>query len=133
MFVPSFLTGSLIRRVGVLPVMVSGTLLNLGCVACALSGQDVMHFTGAWALLGMGWNFLYIGGSTLFTQTHRPGERTISHAAMDITVLATMTITSFSSGARWMNLGTLVPLLATLAALGWLARVRRQAQNLPTA
>ena len=140
MFVPSFFTGSLIRRVGIMPVMTTGALLNLGCVVFALSGQDVMHFTGALALLGVGWNFLYIGGTTLFTQTYRPGERTTAQAAMDTTVLATMTITSFSSGAlvttggwRWMSLGTLVPLLATLLALGWLARVRGQARNLPTA
>ena len=140
MFVPSFFTGSLIRRVGVMPVMTTGALLNLGCVVFALSGQDVMHFAGALALLGVGWNFLYIGGTTLFTQTYRPGERTTAQAAMDTTVLATMTITSFSSGAlvttggwRWMSLGTLVPLLATLLALGWLARVRGHARNLPTA
>jgi len=140
MFVPSFFTGSLIRRVGVMPVMIAGALLNLGCVVFALSGQDVMHFTGALALLGMGWNFLYIGGTTLFTQTYRSSERTTAQAAMDTTVLATMTLTSFSSGAlvttggwRWMSLGTLVPLVATMAALGWLARVRTRAHNLPAA
>jgi MFS family permease len=140
MFMPSFFTGSLIRRVGVLPVMITGALLSLGCVAFALSGEDVMHFAGALALLGVGWNFLYIGGTTLFTQTYRPSERTTAQAAMDTTVLATMTLTSFSSGAlvttggwRWMSLGTLVPLVATMAALGWLARVRAQAHNLPAA
>ena len=140
MFVPSFFTGSLIRRVGVLPVMITGALLSLGCVAFALSGEDVMHFAGALALLGVGWNFLYIGGTTLFTQTYRPSERTTAQATMDTTVLATMTLTSFSSGAlvttggwRWMSLGTLVPLVATMAALGWLARVRTQAHNLPAA
>jgi len=140
MFVPSFFTGSLIRRVGVLPVMLTGASLSLGCVAFALSGEDVMHFAGALALLGVGWNFLYIGGTTLFTQTYRPSERTTAQAAMDTTVLATMTLTSFSSGAlvttggwRWMSLGTLVPLVATMAALGWLARVRMQARNLPAA
>jgi len=140
MFVPSFFTGSLIRRVGVLPVMITGALLSLGCVAFALSGEDVMHFAGALAMLGVGWNFLYIGGTTLFTQTYRPSERTTAQAAMDTTVLATMTLTSFSSGAlvttggwRWMSLGTLVPLVATMAALGWLARLRTQAPNLPAA
>jgi len=140
MFMPSFFTGSLIRRVGVLPVMITGALLSLGCVTFALSGEDVMHFAGALALLGVGWNFLYIGGTTLFTQTYRPSERTTAQAAMDTTVLATMTLTSFSSGAlvttggwRWMSLGTLVPLVATMAALGWLARVRAQAHNLPAA
>jgi len=139
MFTPSFFTGALIRRVGVLPVMATGTLLSLGCVAFALSGQDVMHFAGALALLGVGWNFLYIGGTTLFTLTYRPDERTTAQATMDTTVLATMTLSSFSSGAlvitggwRWMNLGTLVPLAATLMALLWLARLRMAPQNAPT-
>ncbi|HET7524692.1 MAG TPA: MFS transporter [Burkholderiaceae bacterium] len=139
MFVPSFFTGSLIRRLGVMPVMATGALLNLGCVAFALSGEDVMHFAGALAMLGLGWNFLYIGGTTLFTDAYRAPEKTTAQAAMDTTVLATMALTSFSSGAlvttggwRWMNLGTLVPLLATLLALGWLARVRLQTHNLPT-
>jgi MFS family permease len=140
MFAPSFFTGSLIRHVGVLPVMACGALLSLGCVLFALSGQDVFHFAGALALLGLGWNFLYIGATTLFTETYRPQEKTTAQAAMDTTVLATMTLTSFSSGAlvttggwRWMNLGTLVPLLATMAALGWLVRVRVRAHNAPTA
>jgi len=100
----------------------------------------VMHFTGALALLGVGWNFLYIGGTTLFTQTYHPAERTTAQAAMDTTVLATMTVTSFSSGAlvttggwRWMNLGTLVPVGATLLALVWLVRARMQARGLPAA
>ena len=136
MFVPSFFTGSLIRRVGVLPVMTVGALLNLGCVAFALAGEDVMHFVGALALLGVGWNFLYIAATTLFTTTYRPHERTTAQAAMDTTVLATMALTSFSSGAlvttggwRWMNLGSMVPLLATLLALGWLVRTRARAHN----
>jgi len=140
MFVPSFFTGSLIRRVGVLPVIATGALLNLGCVLFALSGQEVVHFAGALALLGVGWSFLYIGATTLFTGTYRPQEKTSAQAAMDTAVLATMTLTSFSSGAlvttggwRWMNLGTLVPLLATMVALGWLSRVRAQAANVPTA
>jgi len=139
MFTPSFFTGALIRRFGVLPVMATGALLNLGCVLFALSGNDVMHFTGALAMLGLGWNFLYIGGTTLFTETYRAQEKTVAQAAMDTTVLATMAVTSFSSGAlvitggwQLMNLGTLVPLAATLAALLWLARLRRQAQNAPT-
>jgi MFS family permease len=131
MFVPSFFTGHLIKRVGVLPVMTTGALLNLGCVLFALSGDDVMHFAGALAALGVGWNFLYIGGTTLFTETYRANERTTAQAAMDTSVMATMAVTSFSSGALvttggWslMNLGTLVPIAATALALVWLARVR---------
>jgi MFS family permease len=131
MFTPSFFTGHLIKRFGVLPVMTTGALLNLGCVLFALSGQEVMHFAGALAALGVGWNFLYIGGTTLFTETYRPNERTTAQAAMDTSVMATMAVTSFSSGAlvttggwQWMNLASLLPIAGTALALLWLARVR---------
>jgi MFS family permease len=137
MFTPSFFTGHLIKRMGVLPVMAAGAVLYLGCVLFALSGEDVMHFAGALAALGVGWNFLYIGGTTLFTETYRPEERTTAQAAMDTTVLGTMAVTSFSSGAlvttggwSWMNLGSLVPLAAMVLALLWLARIRWQARRL---
>jgi MFS family permease len=128
MFVPSFFTGPLIRRVGVLPVMAVGVALNLACVAVALSGQNLAHFLGALLLLGVGWNFLYIGGTTLFTQAYRPEEKTRAQGLLDTGVYATMTLTSFASGAlvttggwRWMNWASLVPLALCAAALGWLA------------
>jgi MFS family permease len=140
MFVPSFFTGHLIKRFGVLPVMTTGALLTLGCVLFALSGDDVMHFAGALGALGVGWNFLYIGGTTLFTETYRANERTTAQAAMDTSVMATMAVTSFSSGALvttggWslMNLGTLVPIAGTALALMWLARVRARVCAQPSA
>jgi MFS family permease len=136
MFVPSFFTGNLIRRFGALPIMTVGLLLNLACVAFALSGTDLMHFIGALFVLGVGWNFLYIGGSTLLTETYRPEERTTAQGAMDFWVYSTMTVTSFSSGALvttggWtsMNLGSLLPMTLLGAALLWLASHRRAAQN----
>ena len=95
-----------------------------------------MHFIGALFVLGVGWNFLYIGGTTLLTEAYRPEERTTAQGAMDFWVYATMTLTSFSSGALvttggWtsMNLGTLLPLGLLGAALLWLASHRRAAQN----
>lgn len=135
MFVPSFFTGPLIRRVGVLPVMWAGVGLNLGCVALALSGQDLPHFFGALLLLGVGWNFLYIGGTTLFTQAYRPEEKTRAQGLLDTGVYATMTLTAFSSGAlvttggwQWMNWASLVPLGLCAAALAGLTLVRRRAR-----
>jgi MFS family permease len=134
MFVPSFFTGKLIKRFGVLPIMTIGLVLNIACVAFALTGTDVMHFLGALLVLGVGWNFLYIGASTLATEAWRPEERTRGQAALDFTVYATMTLTSFSSGALvttggWtaMNLGTLAPLVLLGAALLWLRRLRQVA------
>lgn len=133
MFVPSFFTGPLIKRIGVHPVMWMGVLLNAGCVAFALSGQDLPHFLGALLLLGVGWNFLYIGGTTLFTQAYRPEEKTRAQGLMDTGVYATMTVTSFSSGAlvttggwQWMNLASLVPIALCAAALAWLGLRQRR-------
>ena len=133
MFVPSFFTGKLIKRFGVLPVMATGLLLNIACVAFALHGNDVMHFLGALMALGLGWNFLFIGGSTLVTETYAPEEKTRAQGALDFCVYTTMTVTSFSSGALvttggWtaMNLGSIVPLLLLAVALLWLAQLRRR-------
>jgi MFS family permease len=132
MFVPSFFTGNLIRRFGALRVMGTGVLLNGVCIAVALSGVDLMQFLVALFALGVGWNFLYVGGTALFTEAYRPEEKTTAQAAMDTAVMATMTISSFSSGAlvatqgwTWLNLGSIAPILLAGAALLWLARQRR--------
>ncbi len=136
MFVPSFFTGSLIKRIGCLPVMAAGVVLNVVCIAVALSGVELMHFTVALLALGVGWNFLFIGGTTLFTQAYRPEEKTTAQAAMDTVIFATMALTSFSSGALvttsgWtlLNLGSIVPILLAGCAIAWLALQRRGAQN----
>jgi MFS family permease len=132
MFVPSFFTGSLIRRFGCLPVMAAGVVLNAVCIAVALSGVELMQFLVALLALGVGWNFLYIGGTTLFTEAYRPEERTTAQAAMDTIVLGTMTLTALGSGAlvttqgwTWLNLGSTVPVVLSGAALAWLAWQRR--------
>jgi MFS family permease len=136
MFVPSFFTGSLIRRFGCLPVMGAGVLLNAVCIAVALSGVDLMQFMVALLTLGVGWNFLFIGGTTLFTEAYRPEEKTTAQAAMDTVIFTTMTVTSFSSGALvttqgWtlLNVGSVVPVLLAGVALAWLALQRRGTQN----
>jgi len=134
MFVPGFFTGHLIKRFGVLPVMALGALLNFACVAIALSGVELMHFLWALALLGVGWNFLYTGATTLLTDSYRPEEKTRAQGAMDTCVFATMALTSFASGAlvttqgwRLLNLGSLLPLVLVSLALAWLA-LRPQAR-----
>lgn len=134
MFVPSFVSGRLIQRFGVAPILATGLLLNLACVAFALAGNEVMHFLGALMVLGLGWNFLYIGGTTLATEAWRPEEKTRAQAALDFCVYTTMTLTSFASGVivttggwRAMNLGALLPLALMGAALLWLWRVQRPA------
>ena len=134
MFVPSFFTGHLIRRFGALPVMGVGVLLNLVCVSVALSGVDLMQFLVALLILGVGWNFLYTGGTTLFIQAYRPEEKNRAQGAMDFCVFSTMAVSSFASGAlvtssgwTWLNLGSLLPITAVGAALVWMAVQRRRA------
>ena len=124
----------LIKRCGTLPVMGAGVLLMLLCIAIALSGVDLMRFVTALLLLGLGWNFLFIGGTTLLTEAYRPEEKTTAQAAMDTLISATMTLTSFSSGAlittqgwTWLNLGSLLPVALSGFALLWLAARRRAA------
>ena len=136
MFVPSFFTGSLIKRFGCLRIMAIGVVLNLVCIAVALSGVELMQFLIALMALGVGWNFIYISGTTLFTEAYRPEEKTTAQAAMDTVVFSTMALTSFSSGALvttsgWtlLNMGSLVPVVLTAFALLWLALQRRGAQN----
>ncbi len=138
MYAPSFFTGALIRRFGTLPVMATGVLLNLACVGVALSGVDLMHFMVALVALGVGWNFVYIGGTTLATQAYRPEERTTAQAAVDFCVYGTMTFTAFGSGALvttggWqsMNLGSLLPMGLLAAALGCLALRQRRSLGIP--
>ena len=140
MFVPSFFTGNLIRRFGALPVMGVGLALNLVCIAVALSGVDLEHFLIALFTLGVGWNFLFIGGTSLVTTSYRPEEKTTAQAAMDTVIFSTMAVTSFSSGAlvttqgwTWLNVGSLFPMLLIGAALGWYALRRRAAAAAPSA
>lgn len=131
MFVPSFFTGHLIKRFGVLTVMSAGVLLMTICVLIALSGVALMQFLVALLLLGIGWNFLYVGGSTLLTQAYLPEEKNKAQGAMDFCVFVSLAVSSFSSGVlitsqgwSWLNLGSLVPLIIVGAALAWMARQR---------
>jgi MFS family permease len=136
MFAPGFFTGHLIKRFGVLTIMGVGVLLNLACIAIALTGVDLHQFLVALFLLGVGWNFLFTGSTTLSLQAYRPEEKDRAQAAINFFVFATMAVTSFASGAlvttqgwAWLNVGSLVPVALTGAALWWLARVRRRAHN----
>jgi len=134
MFLPSFFTGSLIKRFGVLNIMFIGAMLMFGCVGIALSGIEVHNFLIALMLLGVGWNFLFIGGTTLLTETYRPEEKTKAQGANDFMIFITMATSSFSSGALvttrgWdmLNYGALPFLVIVSCAILWLARQRRAA------
>ena len=127
MFAPGFFTGHLIKRYGALPVMGVGVLLNLGCVMVALSGVELQQFLIALTLLGVGWNFLFTGATTMSLSAYAPEERDRAQAALNFFVFATLALSSLASGvlvttSGWslLNWGSLVPLAAIAAGLAWL-------------
>ena len=127
MFAPSFFTGHLIRRFGVLNIMLTGAVLNVLCVAVNLIGTDVAHFWTALVLLGIGWNFLFVGGTTLLTETYEDAEKAKVQALNDFLVFTMVMLSSLSAGAlhyhfgwRAVNLGVLPPVALVLCALVWL-------------
>jgi len=133
MFAPSFVTGPLIKRIGVLPVMFAGVLFNLAAIAVALSGIAVAQFWWALVLLGVGWNFLYIGGTTLLTETYRPEERARAQGTNEQAIFIMMAISSFTSGmtvttAGWARVNLFaLPLVAVVGvALVWFAMKNRR-------
>ena len=128
MFAPSLIAGSLIKRFGVLNIILVGAALNVACVAVALNGVDVAHFWVALVLVGVGWNFMYIGGTTLLTETYRPEEKAKAQGANDMSIFVMMVISSLTSGflvsrAGWNTVNLLaLPVLAAVAvAAVWLA------------
>ncbi len=134
MFAPGFFTGHLIRRFGPLPVMGVGVLLNFACIAVALSGVELHQFLVALFLLGVGWNFLFTGSTTLSLSAYSAQERDRAQGALSFFVFATLALSSFASGVLvttrgWtlLNYGSLLPVIATGAAIAWLAFKRRQA------
>ena len=133
MFAPSLVTGRIIQRFGVLKVMLVGVGLNLACVAIALGGIDVPHFLGALVLLGVGWNFLYIGGTTLLSEAVIPADRARAQGINDLAIFVTMALSSFSSGViverdgwRTLNVAAIPFVLAVGLAIVWLAFHRRR-------
>lgn len=128
MFAPGLITGSLIARFGILPIIATGALLNVICVGVALAGVSVANFTIALFLLGVGWNFMYTGGTTLLTTAYRPQERNKVQGFMDACVFMVMITSSASSGALlfvngWnlLNLMSLPFVAIALAAAIWAA------------
>jgi MFS family permease len=137
MFAPGFFTGHLIKRFGVLQIMGVGVALNLVCIVIALSGQDLHQFLIALFLLGLGWNFLFTGSTTLALDTYSPEEKDRAQGAINFFTFAVLALSSFASGALvttrgWtlLNLGSLLPVVVTGVALIWLAFQRRASHNL---
>ena len=132
MFAPGFFTGHLIKKFGVLQIMGVGVLLNFVCIGIALSGTELHQFVLALFVLGVGWNFVFTGSTTLAMTAWRPEEKDRGQAAINFCVFATMAFTSFASGAlvttqgwTWLNYGSVVPVALTALALMWLVWIRK--------
>ncbi len=129
MFAPSFFTGALMQRFGTTKVMACGALLMMASVAAAISGTSLVAFWSALFLLGVGWNFLFVGGTTLLAASHRASERGKVQGLNDMLVFVGTGTTSVLSGvllqfAGWQTMVLVsipLPLLA-LAALYWASR-----------
>lgn len=137
MFAPSFVTGYLITRFGTQKIMFVGGLLGLVCVAINLSGTSVTHYWLALTLLGVSWNFLFVGGTTLLTETYRPEERAKTQAMNDFILFTTVALASLTAGTLQHKLGWqpvnvgVIPLLAIV--LGIIMIFSRKIRNQPDA
>jgi MFS family permease len=133
MFAPSFFTGSLIKRFGVLQVIAAGLAIELACVAVAISGQEIANFWWALGLLGLGWNLSYVGATTLLTEAYRPSERAKVQGLNEIIVFSVQALASLSSGvlvntAGWTQLNYFaMPLLAIAGGCAFWLMARRRA------
>lgn len=133
MFAPSFFTGNLIKRIGLIPVLMLGVVTGICVVLIHFHGETRAHFVSALALLGISWNFLYVGGTTLLTDAHSMAEKSRTQAANDFIVFSTVTLTALSAGAlhhefgwRVINL-TVLPMYAIAAAvIAWLYIIRNR-------
>ena len=132
MYLPSFITGSLISRFGAGKVILAGMVLIVLAAVAGLAGQTVYHFWADMILVGLGWNFGFIGATALVTETHRPSERTKVQSFNDFLVFGTMVVGSFSSGRILVDFGwdmvneLVFPLVFVgIAALLWFRRSQK--------
>jgi MFS family permease len=136
MFAPGFFTGSLIQRFGTLKIMGVGVILTILCIAIALTGVEFHQFLIALFLLGVGWNFLFTGATSLAMTAYRPEEKDKAQAAINFFVFGTMAFTSFGSGTLitsqgWniLNFGSLLMITIPAAALIWLGANRKKSHT----
>ena len=120
MFLPSFFTGSLIQRFGAPRMMATGVVLNLVCIALNVHGESWWHFWTSLMLLGVGWNFMFLSGTTLLTETHRPAEKALVQGCNDFLVFAMAASGSLLAGVLlsvmdWQQLNLIaLPLLGVV-------------------
>jgi len=132
MYAPSFITGSLIVRYGVERVTAIGLALLVAAAVAGVTGITVAHFWTGLVLLGLGWNFAFIGATTMVTACHRPEERNKVQAFNDFLIFGSMAVSSFSSGQlleyfgwRAVNEVVFPTVLVAGAMLLWLSMRQR--------
>ena len=134
MFVPSFFTGHLINRFGAVTIIISGIVLIMLCVVINLIGSDLWLFWSALLLLGIGWNFLFTGGTSLLTESYHPHEAAKVQGVNDFIVFSTSAVFALSAGVLHHQLGWVVinyavtPLLilCLLMQIAWVLSRRQQ-------
>jgi len=135
MYAPGFFTGNLIKRFGALKVIQAGAILNFACLAVGLSGQDLMgNFWVSLVLLGVGWNFMFVGATTFLTENYRPSEQARVQAINEFCVFGTVAIASLSAGTIYAGSGWVTLLYSAALPVGLVLLVvatfaiRRKAQ-----
>jgi MFS family permease len=134
MFVPSFFTGQMIKKAGAPVITALGMIILVTASIAGLLGITFGHFAVALILLGLGWNFGFIGGTTMLTECYRPSERGKVQAANDFGISALMAVASLSSGALLQEFGWSAVAFAVmpaaslaLALLAWLTMAKPHA------
>ena len=138
MFAPSFFTGSLIHRYGSVTIIFTGILLNVLCIVINLAGTDVFNYWSSLILLGMGWNFMFVAGTIMVTETYKPAEKAIVQGVNDFLVFGTAAVSSLLSGVvqtSWgwetVNLGSIPLLGVAVLALLWYTFRNADKKELP--
>ncbi|HAI31547.1 MAG TPA: MFS transporter [Thalassospira sp.] len=136
MYAPGFFTGNLIKRFGALKVIQAGAILNFVCLAVGLAGQDLIgNFWVSLVLLGIGWNFMFVGATTFLTENYRPSEQARVQAINEFCVFGTVAIASLSAGTIYAGSGWVTLLYSAALPVGLVLLVvatfaiRRRAQT----
>ena len=138
MFAPSFFTGHLIKRFGLLRIMFLGAAFGLICIIINLAGTSVTHFWLALLLLGISWNFLFIGATSLLTETYKASERFKTQALNDFLVFSMVAAASLSAGIlhhqlgwKFVNYMAIPALIVIFISLIWLYKINKNTDIQP--
>jgi len=133
MFAPGFFTGSLIKRFGVVRIIVVGSIFLLISVLISLSGETFIHFFVTLFFIGVGWNFTFTGGTLLVTEAHSPSERAKVQGINDFILFTGLALSSLFAGViyhflgwMWINLATIPMILTVLLSAIWLRSIRKK-------